>query len=109
MRQQTAVYAERGAERGRAVATGTRNFGKSIWGPFAHASGVLWLEVTGLFFALFGIFFAQGAWRLRHTWHSGPSHARLLVYAAVAVVFLYFAFSSFYRARRKEKLKGLKS
>ena len=107
--QEAPGYAARSAQTGRAMAVGAKNFGRSVWGPFAHAGGVLWLEITGLFFALFGIFFAQGAWRLRHAWNSGPSHTRLLVYAAVAVVFLYFAFSSFYRAHRKEKLKGLKS
>jgi hypothetical protein len=104
MQQEGPAYAARSAQTGRAVAAGARQFGKSVWGPFAHAGGVLWLEITGLFFLLFGIFFAQGVWRLRHAWHSGPSHTRLITYAVVALIFFYFAFSSFYRARRKEKL-----
>jgi len=106
---QAAVYAQRGAERGRAVAAGARNFGKSVWGPFAHAGGVLWLEVTGLFFALFGLFFAQNAYKLRHAWSSGPDHSRFLIYVVVTLVFFYFAFSSFYRARKREKLKRQRS
>jgi|SRR5579862_1156725 len=109
IQQEAPAYAERGAERGRAVAGGAKKFGKSIWGPFAHASGVLWLEVTGLFFAIFGLFFAQNAWKLRHAWNSGPEHSRFLIYAAVTVVFFYFTFSSFYRARKKEKLKRQRS
>ena len=107
--QPQAVYVQRGAERGRAVATGARNFGKSVWGPFAHAGGVLWLEVTGLFFALFGLFFAQNAYKLRHAWNSGAEHSRFLIYVVVTLVFFYFAFTSFYRARKREKLKRQRS
>ena len=105
MQQDAPAYAERTSDRGRAVAKGARNFGRSVWGPFAHAGGVLWLEVTGLFFALFGIFFAQNAYKLRHAWQSGPDHSRFLIYVAVTLVFFYFTFSSFYRARRRERLK----
>ena len=103
------VYAQRGAERGRAVATGAKKFGQSVWGPFVHAGGVLWLEVTGLFFALFGLFFAQNAYKLRHAWYSGADHPRFLIYVIVTLVFFYFTFSSFYRARKKEKLKRQRS
>jgi hypothetical protein len=109
VQQQATVYAQRGSDRGRAVATGARNFGKSVWGPFAHAGGVLWLEVTGLFFALFGLFFAQNAYKLRHAWFSGHDHSRFLIYVVVTVVFFYFTFSSFYRARKKEKVKRQKA
>jgi hypothetical protein len=103
MHQEAPVYIERGAQQGRSAVRGARKFGQSIWGPFAHASGVLWLEITGLFFAIFGLFFAQNAWRLRHAWYSGPDHPRFLLYTAVTLVFFYFTFSSFYRARAKEK------
>ena len=82
---------------------GAKRFGQSIWGPFAHAGSVLWLEVTGLFFAIFGLFFVQGAYRLRAEWQTGPRHERLLVYAGVAVIFFYFAVSSFYRAHKKQQ------
>jgi hypothetical protein len=105
MRQEAPAYIERQAQQGRSVARGARKFGQSIWGPFAHASGVLWLEVTGLFFALFGLFFAQNVYKLRHAWQAGPDHQRFLVYSIVTLLFFYFAASSFYRARRKEKMK----
>ena len=107
--QEAPAYAERGAQGGRAIASGARNFGKSVWGPFAHAGGVLWLEITGLFFALFGFFFGQNAYKLRHAWYGGPDHSRFLVYAVVTLVFFYFTFSSFYRARKKELLKRRQS
>jgi len=109
IQQEAPANAKRGAERGRAVAKGARNFGKSVLGPFAHAGGVLWLEVTGLFFALFGLFFAQNAWKLRHAWYAGPEHSRFLIYVAVTAVFFYFTFSSFYRAKRKERMKRRQS
>jgi len=98
---QSQVY----AARGKAVAKGTRKFGEALWKPFAHASGVLWLEVTGLFFGIFALFFGMNTYKLRHEWAIGPDHQRFLVYTVVTLVFVYFAFSSFYRARKKEKLR----
>jgi hypothetical protein len=107
VRQNAPEYLEQRAERGKNIATGARRgakkFGESIWGPFVHAGSVLWLEITGLFFALFGLFFVQGVYRLRADWRTGPSHQRLVVYAVVALVFLYFSVSSFYRAGQKQK------
>jgi hypothetical protein len=93
------------AARGKAVARGSRKFGEAVWRPFAHASGVLWLEVTGLFFGIFALFFAVNTYKLRHEWAIGPDHQRFLVYTVVTLAFAYFTFSSFYRARKKEKLK----
>jgi hypothetical protein len=103
--QQARPPAQVYAARGKNVARGTRKFGESVWRPFAHASGVLWLEVTGLFFGIFTLFFATNAYKLRYQWEIGPDHRRFLVYAIVTVAFAYFTFSSFYRARKKEKLK----
>ena len=92
------------AAKGKAVVSGTRKFGESVWKPFAHASGVLWLEVTGLFFGIFTLFFASNTYKLRNEWDIGPDHQRFLVYSLVTLAFAYFTFSSFYRARKKEKL-----
>lgn len=90
--------------KGRSLARGSRRFGEAIWGPFVHAGGVLWLEVTGVFFALFAIFFAQSAWKMRASLHtSGADHEHLLIYIAVFVVFAYFSLSSFMRAGRKSR------
>lgn len=93
------------AGRGKAVAKGTRKFWEALWKPLAHAGGVLWLEVTGLFFGVFTLFFGMNTWKLRREWAIGPDHQRFLVYTVVTLVFAYFTFSSFYRARRKEKRK----
>jgi hypothetical protein len=101
MQQQAPAY----AERARTVKREGKRFGQSIWGPFAHASGVLWLEVTGLFFGLFCLYFAQNTYKLRHAWRSGPDHLHFSIYFALTIVFAYFTFSSFYRAQRKQKRK----
>lgn len=95
----TQVY----AGRGKAVARGARKFGEAMWKPFAHASGIIWLQITGLFFSIFAIVFASNTYKLRQNWSAGPGHARFLTYAAVTLVFAYFAFSSFYRASRKQR------
>ena len=90
-------------EPARRVGEGTRRFGKAFLGPLKHVSGTLWLEITGLFFALFAVFFGQNAWRARAGMLHGPEHARFLVYAAVTLVFAYFCVSSFIKASRRGK------
>jgi hypothetical protein len=90
-------------ERGRRLGDGSRRFGLSIWRPFAHASRMLWLEITGLFFALFTLFFAGNLWKLRANWQSGPAHDRFLLYALITLVFAYFTVSSFLRAARQSR------
>lgn len=100
----------RGRSAGAALGHGTRkvgrgagNFGRAVWNPFALATGVLWLEITGMFFALFALFFAQHLYELRLAWHAGPDHLRFLLYAAMVALFLYFSATSFLRASRKQK------
>jgi hypothetical protein len=88
-------------EPARRVAEGTRRFGQAFLGPLKHVSGTLWLEITGLFFALFAIFFGQNAWRTHASALHGPEHARFLVYAAVTLVFLYFCITSFIKAAHR--------
>lgn len=107
VQQAAPAYIEQSTARTKGIAAGlnkgTKRFGQSVWGPFVHAGGVLWLEITGLFFALFSLFFIQGVYRLRAAWRTGPNHQRLLIYAVVALIFLYFAASSFYRAHKKQR------
>jgi hypothetical protein len=105
-RQDAPVYAARGKRAAAGAKRGAKRFGESVWGPFAHAGSVLWLEITGVFFTIFSLFFIQNAWRLHAAWQSGPQHERFLMYAAIAVVFLYFSVSSFYRARRKQQKRS---
>jgi hypothetical protein len=82
---------------------GAKAFGQAFLGPFTHAGKVLWLEITGLFFALFALFFAQSVYRVRAAWRQGPEHSHLLLYCALAAGFAWFSFSSFARAYRKSK------
>ncbi|MGB7134916.1 MAG: hypothetical protein WBD46_06490, partial [Acidobacteriaceae bacterium] len=49
------------AEGGRRLARGAGRFGASMWRPFAHATGVLWLQISGVFFGLFTLFFVVHA------------------------------------------------
>ncbi len=85
---------------------GGRAFGRALWNPFAHASSILWLEITGAFFALFAVLFAQHLWTLRRSYRTGPEHTHFLVYAAFSFVFLYFAISSFARARARNRRRS---
>jgi succinate dehydrogenase hydrophobic anchor subunit len=61
---------------------------------------MLWHEVTGVFFAIFALFFAQGAWRVRADYKQGSEHEHFLLYAAMAALFAYFAISAFVRSRK---------
>ena len=88
-------------EPARRVGEGTRRFGRAFWEPLKHVSATLWLEITGLFFALFAVFFGQNAWRTRTSALHGPEHAHFLLYAIVTLVFLYFCVSSFVKAARR--------
>jgi hypothetical protein len=69
--------------------------------PFAHATGVLTLEITGVFFAMFTLFFVSHAWQVykKASWRDG----HFAVYAVLAVLFAWFAVTSFWRARRKQQ------
>jgi hypothetical protein len=84
----------------RNAARGGRSFGRAFWKPFSAAGRALWHEVTGLFFALFALFFAQGLWRVRHAWRLGPEHRHFEIDLAMTVLFLYFSISAFVHSRR---------
>ena len=94
---------QRSRDLGRGISRGTKSFKQSFFGPFMHAGSVLWLEITGCFFALFAAFFAQNLYVLRAQYAVGPLHQKFLLYAALSLVFLYFSSSSFLRARKKSR------
>jgi hypothetical protein len=76
----------------------------SLVAPVVRFSSVIWLQVTGVFFALVAFTMGAGAWRARAGLHAGiNSHAqmKLFAYLAVCVLFTYFTVSSFVRAARK--------
>ncbi len=72
----------------------------------AHAGGTLWLEITGLFFALFALFFAQNVMRLRGAYAHGAEHTHFLLYVVLMLLFCWFSISSFLRARRRGKRRA---
>lgn len=81
----------------RAAARGVGGFLR----PFGRVGGIIWLEVTGVFFFLFVVVFAPMAWRTRASWASGPDHRNFVLAVGIVLVFLYLSVSSFWRARRK--------
>ncbi len=89
--------------KGKAIAHGTKRFGEAIWGPLAHAGRVLWLEVVGVFFAVFALFFGQQTWSRRTDFAYGPEHQHFIAFGFVCAMFLYLSSSSFLRARRKPR------
>jgi hypothetical protein len=86
---------------------GSRRFGEAVWRPFVRLSGVVWLEVSGVFFGIFALLALGYMWKLRGAWRGGAANAashRSLVGAAVMLaLFGYFCVSSFVRARRRER------
>jgi hypothetical protein len=89
------------------VRRGSRKFGESVWRPFVRLSGVLWLEVSGVFFGIFALMALGYLWKLRGAWHAGAANAaghRSMLGAVIMLgLFGYFSVSSFVRARRRER------
>lgn len=84
----------------RATANVARGLGGFVR-PFKRLGGILFLEVTGVFFLLFVLVFGQMTWHARLSYAHGADHNRFLVSAGLTLVFLYLTVSSFWRARRK--------
>ncbi|HLI03601.1 MAG TPA: hypothetical protein VKU93_04945 [Terracidiphilus sp.] len=69
--------------------------------PFRRAGGIVWLEVTGVFFLLPVIVFSPMIWATRASWEHGPDHRRFLASVILVAVFLYLSITSFWRARKR--------
>ena len=69
--------------------------------PFGRVGGILWLEVTGVFFLLFVLVFGMAAWRTRPIHLYGPYDKAFVASAALILLFLYLGVSSFLRAGRR--------
>jgi hypothetical protein len=83
-----------------------RAAGKSAWAPVARFSSVIWLQVTGSFFALIALVLGQSLWVRRAILAQGVgSHEAQKLYGLVVVflLFAYFAVSNFLRAARRER------
>jgi hypothetical protein len=84
------------------VKRGGKKFGEAMWGPFAKASSVLWLEVTGVLFGMFALVAGSWAWsnRLDLAGSGKPAHQEWLRIGMMAV-FGYLTVSSYVRAARR--------
>jgi len=82
----------------------TRGVARGVGGflrPFGRVGGIIWLEVTGVFFLLFVLAFASMAWRTHPASIYGPYDRTFIASAALVVVFFYLSLTSFLRARKK--------
>jgi hypothetical protein len=89
---------------GRTAGQASRGVARGVGGflrPFRRVGGILWLEVTGVFFFLFALVFGLALWRTRPNYINGPYDKAFLASATLLLVFLYLGVSSFWRARRK--------
>lgn len=89
------------ADGGRRLMRGAGRFGSAMVKPVARAGSILVLQITGLFFGIFAVFFLMHTWQMWHMtrWHD--RHAQ--VYLGLGLLFMWFAVSSFWRARRKQR------
>ena len=98
----TAQARQTGLQTGQGLKQGGKRFGHAVWGPFVKLSGVLWLEVTGVFFGIFALFAGGGVWKMRADLRDAGvnhnAHVHFLLTLAMAVVFTYFCVSSFVKA-----------
>jgi hypothetical protein len=105
--EQAARAAAQTQQAGRGLKEGGRRFRQAVGGRFVTLSGVLWLELTGVFFGVFAAFAAGGAWKMRGALHetveNHDAHTRFLIAATMALIFGYFCVSSFMKANRRGK------
>jgi hypothetical protein len=95
--EQTRATAQAAGKATRGVAAGLGGFLR----PFQRVGGILWLEVTGVFFFLPVVVFAPVLWKSRLSWAHGPDHRNFVIAAVIVALFFYLSASSFWRARRK--------
>jgi hypothetical protein len=82
---------------GRSVSQGVGGFLR----PFRRVGGILWLEVTGVFFLLPVIVFGPTLWRASVGYSHTSDHRTFWTAALVVALFLYLSVSSFWRAQRR--------
>lgn len=89
------------ARNGRRAGRGVGRAGAAFIKPFAHATGILWFQIAGVFFGLFALFFLSHAWQ---SFHQDGLHDRHMdIYLAIGLLFTWFTATSFWRARKKQQ------
>jgi hypothetical protein len=89
---------------GRAAALTTKGVARGLGAflrPFCRVGGIVWLEVTGVFFFLPVVYYLPSLWRTRASYAHGPDHHTFLLSALVVAVFLYLGITSFWRAGKR--------
>jgi hypothetical protein len=102
--QPSAEVAAQTRAAGQTAGQATRGIARGVGGflrPFRRVGGIVWLEVTGVFFFLFVVVFARALWMYRASYAQGPDHQKFLVSAPLLLAFLYLSVSSFWRARHR--------
>ena len=90
--------------KGRNVARGIFSGARVFWGNLRHVLGLLFLEITGAIFLFFGLGISAKAWSEYQAHRAGAQNTQRMELAiALAVMFLYFGISSFWRSRRKAR------
>lgn len=103
-RRPITIDAEQTRAAGRVAGQASRGVARGVGGflrPFGRVGGIIWLEVTGVFFLLPVIVFTPNLWRMRASVIQGPDHRTFLITAGVVVVFLYLGVTSFWRAHKR--------
>lgn len=102
--RETARAGNEGRRTKRGLAQGGKRFREAAFGPVVRLSGVLVLEVAGVFFGIFALYGLSSVLRFHTQWHNGaPHHREWLGGLFMLAVFGYFCVSSFVRARRRER------
>jgi hypothetical protein len=82
---------------------------KTIGKATARATRILWLEVTGFFFAVFALWVIGATWsqweKIRSAAVSAPPEWHVYVGIGFALFLIYFSATSFWRARRESAAK----
>lgn len=100
----SSVQRNRMPERVGGLRAGARRFHHLAVKPAARLTGVLLLEVAGVFFAIFALYGVNTMWRAGLGWHLAELHSRRFIGGTVMlVVFGYFSITSFVRARGRER------
>jgi hypothetical protein len=82
----------------------TYSAGRSFFGTVRYVVHVLFHQVTGFFFLLFGLVVGLACYREYSAYAAGKLGPwRAILAGVLALLFLYFAISNFARAGRKRK------
>jgi hypothetical protein len=86
------------------VRRGGRLFGRTVLAPVAKAGSVLWLEVTGVLFAVFALSAGTWVWKHRLDLHgSGQAKMNAWLVTGMLVLFTYLTVSNYVRAASRNR------